>query len=465
MVEHPIEVVHYSLELDLVQSPVAAVMPDAPGRIRCACAMTVRAVGSEAVPSACFTLYRLLRVSAASEGADIPVVFRQTLREVDGTPDLHVRAVEVVFASPIAPGQQRTLRLLYEGPLVGYREAMAYVHDSVQRDVALLRPEVLWYPVPGGASGDIVRRAYRTPAFDAVVRLPEGWWVAMAGARRESDATDAPRFRGEDGYGDGLFLVAGRYGERSGDAAVTVHHLPGHSSWADTVVEAAAFTASTLTEWLGPRASRRDPLVLVEIPAHWGSQVARGFILQIRCDDPRSVFANVSHEVSHHWTPGADRNRFCDEGVAHYLQALVEGVRYGDGARWERLRGHRERFLQRPDAAQIPLARAAEYPAQIETVSRHRGPLALAVLHACLGDTGFRDWMRSWIGSESARSGGTVAHFCQYLRAWELCRRGGFDVDRYVREWFEVAGPLALEGGADRPITEAVSACAARYQP
>lgn len=269
MAETEVEVLHYSLDLDLVRSPAASVIPDAPGLIRCACTMTVRGSGSEPVRSARFILYRLLRVSTAREGPDIPAAFRQALWAVDGTPDHHVNAVDVEFAKPIPPGHQRTLRLTYEGTLVGYREVMAYVHDSVQRDVALLRPEVLWYPVPGGATKDIVHRAYATPGFDAIVRCPEGWWVTMAGARREPDVAGVPRFTGVDGYGDGLLLVAGQYKERSGDGYVTVHHLPGHAAWADAVIEAAAFTASTLTEWLGPRVSQRDPLVLVEIPGHW----------------------------------------------------------------------------------------------------------------------------------------------------------------------------------------------------
>ncbi len=237
------------LDVKLLPSPVASVMPDAPGHIRCTCTLEIVAA-TGLVWRAHFVLYRLLRVSAITDGAGALLAFREHLHAVDGLPDMQVNALEVDFPAPMAPGERRTLRLSYEGPLVGYREVMPYVHDTVLGDVALLRPEVLWYPVPGQADASIVRRAGRTPPFGAVVRGPEGWWATMAGARRDSDtpahADVLARFQGEN-CSAGFFPVAGLYGERAAGEQFTAHHLPGHAAWAETAVAAARFAVETLT--------------------------------------------------------------------------------------------------------------------------------------------------------------------------------------------------------------------------
>ncbi len=454
------EVTHCGLDLELLRSPIASVIPDAPGRIRCTCTLEL-AAGADPIPGVQFVLYRLLRVSAATDGPYPRLPFRQRVHAVDGLPDMQVNAVEVELPAPIAPGERRTLRLTYEGPLAGYREVMPYVHDSVQRDVAVLRPEVLWYPVPGVAGPDIVRRAYRTAPFEAVVRGPEGWWAAMAGARREEPEAGAmAHFRGEE-WSDGFFLVAGRYGERAAGEDFVAHHLPGHEAWAETAAEAARFAMATLTNWLGPRAATGKRLDLVEIPEHWGSQSTPGLILEIYRDDPRHLFMEVVHEISHQWTPGVDPNRFCDEGVAHHLEARLLGARSGEEARWGAVDHRRRWLLTHPEAARIPIAQAAEHPDHLDSVARIKGPLALAVLNACVGDQAFWNLLRGWIRSGDAPHE-TAADFCAHVRSWAR-QYGTLDAGRFLEEWFEVPGTPPLQDAADRPITEVVGALAARY--
>ena len=459
------EVTHCGLDVELLPSPIASLMPDAPGRIRCTCALDLAAAG-EPVRCADFILYRLLQVSAATDGAGTPLAFRERLHAVDGLRDMQVNAIEVQFPVPIAPGERRTLRLSYEGPLVGYREVMPYVHDAVLRDIALLRPEILWYPVAGRAGADIVRRAAGTPPFEAVVRGPEGWWAAMAGARREPDAAADPgvmaHFRGVN-WSEGFFLVAGRYGERAAGEHFVAHHLPGHEAWAERAAEAARFAAATLTGWLGPRAARGERLDLVEIPEHWGSQSTPGLIMEIYREDPEHLFVEIAHEVSHGWTPGVDPNRFCDEGVAHYLETRLVGARFGEEARRSAVDHQRRWLLAHPEAARIPIAHAAEYPDHRDSVARRKGPLALAVLNACVGDEAMWDLLRGWIRSADApQAKATAADFCTHVRGWAR-EHGTLEADRFLQEWFEAPGTPPLGDAEDRAIAEVVGVWAARY--
>ncbi len=455
-----IEVLHYDLEIEILPHWLGARMPDAPGQILVACSMRVRNGGHEPVRSLKFVIYRLLRVSAASDGTGSPPAVHQTLHAVEGKPELQVGVVHVELAHAIPPGQSRDLRLDYEGRLVGYREAMPYVHDSVRSDCAVLRPEVLWYPVAGDPTADIIHRAASVPVYGATVRCPEGWWAALAGARREHGAEGPVRFLG-DNWSGGFYLVAGRYSERAGGEHVAAHHLPGHEAWAEAVIEAGSFAASTLGGWLGPWAARSDRLEVVEIPEHWGSQATPGLILQTHRSDPRLIFTEVAHEVAHHWTPGRDPHRFCDEGFAHYFQALVEGARFGDTARWTMLSDYYKGLLGDQDTVRIPLAQAADHPAQLQAVARQKGPLALTVLHAGLGDAAFFGLVRAWIGSEAAQAG-TAADFGQHVR--RETRNTPFDGDRFVREWFEGSDALPTPLPVEGPFPPSVAALAGRYR-
>ncbi len=168
----------------------------------------------------------------------------------------------------------------------------------------------------------------------------------------------------------------------------------------------------------------------------------------------------MAHEVSHQWTPSTDPNRFCDEGVAHYLQARLEGERFGQEARWKATDYQRRWLLAHPEAARVPLARSAEHPDQLDGVARIKGPLAPTVLNACVGDEGMWDLLRGWIHSSDTALR-TAADFCAHVRGWTR-QRGSFDGDRFLEEWFEIAGPPPLGDAAQRPIAEVVHAWGAR---
>ncbi len=146
----PLLAEHYGLEVRVVQSPVTAIA-DAPGRIEVVCDLVVRNSGRRPVTRVSAILYRLLMVSEATDARDPQrrLKVRQAVRALPEESRLQVNAITVELVEPLAPGATTTLRLAYAGTPVGYREVMPYVHDAVQPSIAVLRPEILWYPVLG----------------------------------------------------------------------------------------------------------------------------------------------------------------------------------------------------------------------------------------------------------------------------------------------------------------------------
>lgn len=209
-----------NLTLLLEPHPVSAIIPDAPGQVRVHATLRVRNPGSDPAARVVFYLYRLLAVNSARlPHTEEPLRVRQRPQCAEF---MEVNRVTLELPRPLAPGGEIDVSTHYGGPLVGYREVMPYVHDSVQRQFALLRPETLWYPVPAGPRPEgldtILRRAERSTAGPH--RRGSAQWLAGAvpGGTARAFQVDAPPL--------GLIVVAGRF-RRVAEGAVTLVYLPG----------------------------------------------------------------------------------------------------------------------------------------------------------------------------------------------------------------------------------------------
>jgi len=444
------------LDVKLSPDPISALVPDAPGTVEATCRLRIENASHRPLVRWTFLLYRLLQLEAATTDDEprrmLPV--HQATRMVAGVPGMAVNCVTVTLPRTLMPGESAGIRMAYQGRLVGYREAMPYVHDSVLRDFALLRPETLWYPVSGGPTLTTMRRTLAVPDCTLTVTAPEGWRVLVPQSTAQG-ALDRPRFQVEhDAHG--LHLIAGRYRELA-TADARIHYLPGHRGWAREVLRASECAQTALRSWLGEPLSRRQgTLTVVEIPKGWGSQSLPGFILQAGAFGPDRLFAEVVHEVAHFWTPRCDPNRFCDEGMAHYLEALLAEERDPGRGFASSMAGHLEALRQHPDALGVPLTAAADR-SDAEIVSRHKGAVALAVLDRLLGRTRLLEILDRFL-HEVPEAQADAAAFAGFLEA-----EASWEAKQFVREWFR--GPARLSPPASGPAEEALSRLCAPYAP
>lgn len=415
------------LALTLEPHPVSSIIPDAPGQVRARATLRVRNSGPDSTTRVVLYLYRLLAVDAArlTRTAE-PLRIRQMPQRAGF---MEVNRVTLGLPRPLAPDGEIDISVHYGGPLVGYREVMPYVHDSVQRQFALLRPETLWYPVPAGPRAEslrtILRRAAPAPPTHIAVEVPDGWLTVVPGAVRGGTGD---KFR-VDVSPFGLIVVAGRF-HRIASGVGPLFYLPGHRAWAERASAMCRMTEDTLRDWLGePLPWRQRGLTIVQVPRGWGSQNLGDVILQEGPQPRQQILPALAHEVAHFWTP-MDRDRF-HEGLANYLQALVE-ERARPGHGFFASLAPRLPVLWDPPLMARPLVGAGAH-GDLDRVSRDKGALALSVLEALVGRPVLLRVLRDWLHLPHAEEAGPD-EFATFVTARLTAHPG--DVSRLVQDWF-----------------------------
>lgn len=315
----PLRPVQYDLDvqLDLDRQRIHAV-----ARIR------LRNDDTSPVRSASLLLYRLLDVRAVRDASGAPRPFRQRVVAFEDMGKLQVNYIEVPLDQALAPGQETTLEVEYEGYLLGYRETgMLYVQDHIDTTFTILRPDAYAYPQPGYPSQAANRRAgLPTYEYTARITVPASHTVANGGElvkRTEAGATVSYVYRSLKPSWRMDFAVARFTILREGELAV--FHLPGDSAGARRIVGAMSRTLQLYTHWFGPlRGSAR--FSVIEIPDGWGSQADVTSILQTAAafrDARRET--ELYHEISHLWnaTSGERPAPRWDEGLASFLEDVT----------------------------------------------------------------------------------------------------------------------------------------------
>jgi hypothetical protein len=273
-------------------------------------------------------LYRLLAVRAVRDAAGAPRTFRQRVVAFEDMGKLQVNHIEVPLDQALAPGQETTLELEYEGYLLGYRETgMLYVQDHIDTTYTILREDAYAYPQPGYPSQATNRRAgLPTYSYTARITVPASYTVANGGelvTRTVSGATVSYVYKSLKPSWRMDFAVA-RFTKLT-EGNLTVFRLPADSTGARRIVRTMSRTLQLYARWFGPLRGTA-PFTVIEIPDGWGSQADITSILQAAAafQDARRE-SELYHELSHLWNAAsgeAPAPRW-DEGLASFLEDVT----------------------------------------------------------------------------------------------------------------------------------------------
>jgi hypothetical protein len=406
---------HYDVKVDLYRIDRSHPFSPFGGGIEVECAVTLRNIAPGLVSSVRFILHRLLRVRDVSLADGTRVPFTSALFDFEGTENLQVRVLEVLLASPVLPGEAVTLRLSYDGAVAGHCEAWVYCKDSVNRDFTLLREDVLWYPVAAPPSRDgwhSVSGLSEGYTYDLEVRVPfdlmrEPFAVTAGGlvSAETSGSSAVFRYRCET-PSHRIDLAVANY-RRFQDKAgwIAAYCLPGDEAGAQKAIWVAEKTMELCEKWLGP--GRGGRLAIAEIPDYWGSQSSPLFIMQERrafvsqeesggqpaggTGLPRPEWRPlylIGHEVAHLWSVNSREpvsSRWLDEGMTHFVEALLLREVYGEEAfRW-RMDSYARGFDSAPKEARSQPICGNTMPEFTDHLSRGKGPRALQALSDLVG--------------------------------------------------------------------------------
>lgn len=235
-----------NVELDL---PPENRPPMAPGGLTATAVMTLindSPRGADRLPLLFYRLHDVGPVFVDGRPASVS----SRLTSVSGEERRQVRALEVELSPPAEPGGHITVECRFAGIVAGAREVWPYIWDQVGREYTLLRPDVLWYPLPVPPESGALYGAF-AHAFtgELAVKTPAGHKAVAAGEESEGETRfrwTAPRNR--------IDLAVAPFRSLSAQG-VTVNHLTGCEAWGRDVLDWVS--AATRRR---PRSSTRYPM-------------------------------------------------------------------------------------------------------------------------------------------------------------------------------------------------------------
>jgi hypothetical protein len=243
-------------------------------KLYAACEITFANNTDQPIEQIPILLYRLLTVTSVENENDTSLQFSQNLVGISGWEKLQVNFITISLSRVLSPGEQRKLKLDYEGYLLGYSEAgWRYVKDHIDKKFTIIRTDGFGYPVLGFPNEQdmlaIVKERY-----DYLIDLtvPSGMMAVTGGElidHREADSTTTfvfrskkPSWRLDIAISDYQLLETGKN---------RVYYFPSDSGGARAIMGALETSLGLYTSWFGPLEDFQG-LTIIEVPEGYGSQ-------------------------------------------------------------------------------------------------------------------------------------------------------------------------------------------------
>ena len=386
-----------------------------------------------------FVLYRLFIVESLHDDAGSPLTFSQAVASFEDEKTLQVNRVVVRLPAPLLPGDSIVLEMAYGGYLLGYTEVMAYVHDRIDEEYSLFRPDAFAFPALAFPSfSSVFGGIDNLFTYDLIVTVPAAYSVATGGAltkRTVSDSTATYEFTSRIPTGR-LDIAVAKFAVTDEQAdGLSVYYLQGDEGGARNVLTGAKRAISYYSDRFG-RPATYQGYTIIEIPDGWGSQAGDFYFLQTGAAFKDSTrMPEVYHEIAHTWNPrssaAVQRCRYFDEGFASYFQALAIGEFEGTRAFLAVMEKYRETFARWAGrdrtVASTPISGYGE-----KELGRHsytKGAWSLYVLEQLVGENAFTDI----IVALRERSAGSATDYDSFRRTAEEV--SGRDLKTFFDEW------------------------------
>jgi len=293
------------------------------------CEITISNDTNQPIEQIPILLYRLLTVKSVENENNIALPFTQKVISVSGWEKLQVNFVEISLSKILPPGEQKKLKLEYEGYLLGYAEAgWRYVKDHIDKNFTIIRPDGFGYPILGYPNDrDMMAIAKERYDYLINVTIPNEMIAVTGGKLIDQTKTD-----GETTYVFGSKKPSWRLDIAISDYQIfeksknKIYHFASDSTGAQTIMNALEASLELYTSWFGALDNYQG-FTIIEVPEGYGSQQDITSIL-ITADNfkkPEEMHT-IYHEVAHLWNVKSldyQPCRFESEGLAQFLQFLV----------------------------------------------------------------------------------------------------------------------------------------------
>jgi aminopeptidase N len=425
-----LSVTHYSLNLHVFPSEK---------RFEAAVGITITNNTSQPISEIPLLLYRLLDVREVKDESGSSLKFTQNVQKFKEDSTWQANYVQVELVNPLPPDGSTLVWIKYGGSIFGYSEVMQYVHDKIDENYSLLRPDALAYPMLSTPSIPIFLASFQSQfTFDIIATVPSGYVVACGGRLTDS-TTDGPftTFTFESkGPVQRMDIAIAKFKYLKDEINnISVYYLLEDEPGAINVLSEMKRVTELYLSLFG-MVKNFHGYSAIEIPEGWGSQADVYSFLQSASAFKNRNISEVYHEISHTWNvkakPEVERCRWFDEAFAMYFEALAVQAFEGDTAfanHMDRLRGA---WLQRAEKDKknfdTPIA---DYGREgLGQNSYTKGAWSLYVLNQLVGNEAFKRIIRTLMREFANKP----ADFKDFQSIAEKITQK--DLSKYFDEWF-----------------------------
>lgn len=431
-----VDVTHYNLLLDLF--PISELQPENE-TIQGKATITFTNSGRTSLVSIPVLLYRLLEVKSVTNSQGQALPFTQKVVKIkDFSPVWQVNKTEIELSTPIPPGKEGSITIIYGGFIYGYQEVFGYTNDHIGADFSMIRKDVFAYPeIIDNSWNSFIAAVNDTFDFELQVSVPKDYVVANGGRlvekREEGDRSEfsfksqLPDWRIDVGAAKFDLL-------EDEDRNFRVYHFDEDKKGAERILAGMKNSMNLYTKWIGKMGAERQ-VTVIETPEGSGGQAAKtSILLPAESFSSERAVSQIYHEVAHLWdVPSLDEmpSRWLSEGFANYFMALVLQELDSQERFVQTLERFRNRFKSHCEyEKKLAATPICDYgKADLTGASYTKGALALHVLHEIVGDADFKEIFRMYVERYQER-GVTLEDFKNL--AQEISNK---DLEKYFDEW------------------------------
>lgn len=396
-------------------------------------------------------LYRLLSIKNVENENNMSLPFTQNVVSIAGWEKLQVNFIEISLSKMLDPGEQRKIKMDYEGYLLGYSEAgWLYVKDHINKNFTIIRTDGFGYPLLGYPN-DRDMMAIVKERYDYLINItvPNGLIVASGGELIDQTETDnettyvfrskIPSWRLDIAISDYQILEKGKN---------KVFYFADDSLGAQRILNALKTSLELYTSWFVPLDDYQG-FTIIEIPEGYGSQQDITCILITADNFKKSKeMLTIYHEVAHLWNVkhlDDQPSRFESEGFAQFLQYLLsEKLDKKENAVSEAAQRYlnriRNTFIEKQEYQTIPIK---DYGIQdMTSYSYTLGMVVFAILFDLVGQDHFNKMIGSFYSAYYSK-GATLDEFINHCQ-----KCSPVDLKRFFNDWiYSTKGiELVVEG-------------------
>lgn len=369
-------------------------------------------------------LYRLLTVKSVENEHDESLPYSQSIISISGWEQIQVNYINISLDKILYPGEQRKIKLEYEGFLFGYSaEGWRYVRDHIDKGFTLIRTDGFGYPVIGYPDEqDMMMIAQEKYDYQINITVPDELLAVTGGKLIDTFKNDneityefrnkKPSWRLDIAISNFKILEKGEN---------KVYYFAEDSLGAQKIMKALNESIKLYTSWFGPL-NNYQGFSIIEVPEGYSSQQdIAAIILSAENFKESSDMRTIYHEIAHSWnvTNMEDQpSRFETEGFAQFMQfLLLEKLDNRKNAVSEAAEGYLERvrnaFLGNKEYQTIPIKDYGKH--DMTGYSYTLGMVLFAVFYDLVGQEDFNNIIGSFY-SVNNKKGATLDDFINHCK-------------------------------------------------